>query len=162
MDKGEFFEQCLSKKAESLQNSIEDEKFLTVYEMFISELVVELFRQLSENSPFDHMKDNFVPYEINKRRKSKSLLPVTIDRTQLKMRSLKNAVTKTYNWLKSCDLMRQKVESSTNAQVNTPIVVKLWRYLYQTVKKSSNYFTSYNKTSNERIFYELTTNIKKK
>ena len=82
--------------------------------MYISELVIELFRQLRGNSPFDHMKDPFVPYEINKRRKSKSLLPVTIDRTQLKRRSLKNAVIKTYNWLKSYDLMPQKVESLTN------------------------------------------------
>ena len=47
----------------------------------------------------------------------KSLLPVTIDRTQLKRRSLKNAVIKTYNWLKSCDLMPEKVESLTNAQL---------------------------------------------
>ena len=67
--------------------------------MYISELVVELFRQLRRNSPFDHMKNHFVPYEINKLRKSKGLLPVTIDRTQLKRRSLKNAVIKTYNWL---------------------------------------------------------------
>ena len=105
------------KKSESLQNIIEDKKFPTVYEMYISELVIELFRQLRGISPFDHMKVHFVPYEINKRRKSKSLLPVTIDRTQLKRRSLKNAVIKTYNWLKSCDLMPQKVETLTNAQV---------------------------------------------
>ena len=118
MHKGELFEQCFSKKkSESLQNIIEDKNFLTVYEMYISELVIELFRQLRGNSPFDHMKDHFVPYEINKRRKSKSLLPVTIDRTQLKRRSLKNAVIKTYNWLKSCDLMPEKVESLTNTQV---------------------------------------------
>ena len=81
--------------------------------MYISELVIELFRQLRGNSPFDHMKDHFVPYEINKRRKSKSLLPITIDRTQLKRRSLNNAVIKTYN----CDLMPEKVESLTNTQV---------------------------------------------
>ena len=96
-------------------------KFSTVYEMYISELVVELFRQLRGNSSFDYMKDHFVPFEINKRRKSKSLLPVTIDRKQLKRRSLKNANIKTYNWLrvKSSDLMPQKVESLTNAQVKT-------------------------------------------
>ena len=57
--------------------------------MYISEIIVELFRQLRGNSPFGHMKDHFVPYEINKRRKSKFLLPVTIDRTQLKKRCLK-------------------------------------------------------------------------
>ena len=87
--------------------------------MYISEVVVELFRKLRGNSPFDNMKDHFVPYEINKRRKSKSLLPVTIDRTRLKRRSPKNAVIKTYNWLKSCHLMPQKVESFTNAQVKS-------------------------------------------
>ena len=65
------------------------------------------------------MKDRFVPYEINKRRKSKSLLPVTIDRTQMKRRSLRYAVIKTCNWLKSRDLMPQKVESLTNAQVKS-------------------------------------------
>ena len=85
--------------------------------MYISELVIEFFKHVRGNSLFDHMKDHFVPYEINKRRKSKSLPPVTIDRTQLKRRSLKNSVIKTYNWLKSCDLMPQKVESLTNAQV---------------------------------------------
>ena len=87
--------------------------------MYISELVEKLFRKLRANSPFDHMKDHFVPYEINKRRKSKSLLPATIDRTQLKRPSPKNAVIKTYNWLKSCHLMPQKVESLTNEQVKS-------------------------------------------
>ena len=63
--------------------------------MYISELVVERFRQLRRNSPFDHVKEHF---EINQRqKKSKGLLPVIIDRTQLKRRSLKNAITKTYN-----------------------------------------------------------------
>ena len=89
--------------------------------MYISELVVELFRQLRGNSPFDHVKDHFVPYEINKRRKSKSLLPVTIDRTQLKRRSLKSAIIKTYNWLKSCDLIPQNFESLTNVQMKSHI-----------------------------------------
>ena len=84
MHKIELFEQCFSKESESLQNIIEDKKILTVYQMCRSELVIELFRQLRRNSAFDHMVDRFVPYEINKRRKSKSLLPVTIDRTQLK------------------------------------------------------------------------------
>ena len=86
-----------------------------------SELVVERFRQLRENSPFDHLKDPLVPYEINKRRKSKKLLPVTIDRKQLKGRSFKIFVIKTYNCLKSCDLMPQNVESLTNAQVKSQI-----------------------------------------
>ena len=87
--------------------------------MYISELVVELFRKLIGNSPFDHMKDHFVPYENNKRRKSKCSPPVTIDKTQPKRRSLKNAVIKTYNWLKSCHLMPQKVESFTDTQVKS-------------------------------------------
>ena len=59
------------KKSESLKNIIAGIKFLTVHEMYISEVVVELFRQLRGDSPFDHMKDHFVPYEINNRRKSK-------------------------------------------------------------------------------------------
>ena len=119
MHKRELFEICFSKKSESLQNIIADKKFLTVNEMYISELVVELFRQLRGNSPFDHMKDCFVPYEINKHRKTKSLLPITTDITQLKRRSLRNAVIKTYNWLKPCDLIPQKVESLTNAQMKS-------------------------------------------
>ena len=107
------------KKSESLQNIIKDKKFLTVHEIYISELVIELFRQLRRISPFGHMEDHFVPYEVNKRRKTKNLLPVTIDRTQLKKRCLENDVIKTYNWLNSCDLMPQKVESLTNEQVKT-------------------------------------------
>ena len=71
MHKGELLEQYFSKKkSECLQNIIADKQFLTLYEMYISELVVKLFRQLRGNSPFDHVKDHFVPYEINKRRKS--------------------------------------------------------------------------------------------
>ena len=73
--------------------------------MYILELVVELFRQLKGNSPFDHINYHFVPYEDNKRRKSKCSPPVTLDRTQLKRRSLKTAVIKTYNWLKSCHVI---------------------------------------------------------
>ena len=64
-----IFRALFFRKNPNLQNIIADKKFLTVYEMYISELVVELFRQLRGNSPFDHMKDHFVPYEINKRRK---------------------------------------------------------------------------------------------
>ena len=52
--------------------------------MYISKLVVDRLRQMRGTSPFDHIKDHFVPNEIRKRRKSKRLLPVTIDRTQLK------------------------------------------------------------------------------
>ena len=63
MHKGELFEQCFSEQNLNLQNVIEDKKFLTVYEMYISELVIELIRQLRGISPFDHMKDHFVPYE---------------------------------------------------------------------------------------------------
>ena len=80
MHKGELLEQCFSKKSESFQNNIADKKFLTVYEMYISELFAELFRQLRKNSPFDHVKDHFVPYEINKRRKSKSLFTTSNNR----------------------------------------------------------------------------------
>ena len=87
--------------------------------MFISEILVERFRELKENSQFDHLKDQFVPYEINQRGKLKSLLPVTINRTQPKKRSLNNAVMKTYNWFKSCDLIPRNVESLTKAQVKS-------------------------------------------
>ena len=44
------------KKSEMLLKIIADKNFLTVYEMYISELIVELIRQLRENSPFDLMR----------------------------------------------------------------------------------------------------------
>ena len=61
MHKGELFEQCFSKKSESLQNIIEDKKFLTVHEMYMSELVVELFKHLRGISPFDHNEESVCP-----------------------------------------------------------------------------------------------------
>ena len=119
INKEENFEQYFSKKAGYLQKIIADKEFLTVHEMFISELLVERFKQLKGNSKFDHVKDHFVPYEINQRGKSKSLLPVTIDRTQPERRFLNNAVIKTYNWFKSCDLIPLNVESLTKTQVKS-------------------------------------------
>ena len=62
--KEKYSSNVFQKKSESLQNIIKDKKFLTVYEKYISELVIELFRQLRRKSPFDHMEDHFVPYEI--------------------------------------------------------------------------------------------------
>ena len=54
--KGEIFEQFFSKKSDYLQNNIADKIFLTVYEMYKSELVVNV----------DQVKDHFVPFEISK------------------------------------------------------------------------------------------------
>ena len=53
--------------------------------MFLSKFIVELFAQLVRKLLFDNVKDHYVPYDVNKRRKFKSFLPVRIDRTQLKI-----------------------------------------------------------------------------
>ena len=97
------------KKSQYLQNIVFVKKFSRGYESDISELKVEL----RGNSPFDQVKDDlFVPYEYYKLRKLLNVIPVTIDGTQRKRRSLKKNIFKTNNWLKSCDLIPRMLNFS--------------------------------------------------
>ena len=70
-----------------------------------------------EKSSFDHVKSLFIPPEITKHWKTRNSLPITIDRTQLKSRSLKNCIIKTYNWVRSYDLIPQNIVSLSDGKL---------------------------------------------
>ena len=78
------------KRWDSLQNIYERHNFLTVHELYVVELVRELFRQLRGKSPFDFVSGNYIPADVNTRRKAKGLLTISYARTILQRCSLKN------------------------------------------------------------------------
>ena len=107
------------KQTDSLQNVYALHNILTIHETYIVELVCELFRQLRGNSPFDFVAGSFIPPDINTRRRKRGLLTITYSRTETKRRSLKNSIVKTYNWLKTLDLIPSNIRNlSENATKN--------------------------------------------
>ena len=107
------------KQTDSLENVYASHNILTIHETYIAELVCELFRQLRGNSPFDFVAGSFIPPDINTRRRKRGLLKITFSRTETKRRSLKNSIVKTYNWLKTLDLIPSNIKNlSENATKN--------------------------------------------
>ena len=57
-------------RCDSLQNIYERHNIITVHELYVVELVRELFRQLRGMSPFDFVSGNDIPAHVNTRRKA--------------------------------------------------------------------------------------------
>ena len=73
-------------------------------ELYITEVVNEVLKQLKSNSPCAYLSTN-VNYDYNMRRKAKCLLQTTTHRIVMQEKSLKNALNKCYNWLKANGLI---------------------------------------------------------
>ena len=109
------------KRCDSLQNIYERHNILTVHELYVVELVRELFRQLRGKSPFDFVSGNYIPADVNTRRKAKGLLAITYSRTILQRRSLKNTIVRTYNWLRTLDLIPNNLKTLSELSVKSLI-----------------------------------------
>ena len=83
------------------------------------------------------------------------MLPGTVDRTQLKRRSLKNA------GLTSYDLIPQNAELLRKAQVKTHLC-QIIEVVLQNNKELFEFFKCHFETKTERNVYSLTTSINKK
>ena len=86
-----------------------------IYELYIIEVVIEVFKQLKSNSPCAYLSTN-INYDYNTRRKAKGLLPATTHRTVMQEKSLKNALNKCYNWLKANDLIPSNLMKQSDEQ----------------------------------------------
>ena len=109
------------KRCDSLQNIYERHNILTVHELYVVELVRELFRQLRGKSPFDFVSGNYIPADVNTRRKAKGLLAITYSRTILQRRSLKNTIVRTNNWLRTLDLTPNNLKTLSELSVKSLI-----------------------------------------
>ena len=107
------------KQTESRQNVYGKRQILTIHEMCVLELTCELIWQLKDKSHFDFVTGNFIPGDRNTRRRQRSLLKLTYNRTSLKRRSLGNSIVRTYNWLMMLVLIPQNMKILTeNATKN--------------------------------------------
>ena len=71
------------KRCDYLQNIYKRHNILTVYELYVVELGRELFRHLRGKLPFDFVSGNYIPADVNTRRKAKGLSTITYFRTIL-------------------------------------------------------------------------------
>ena len=94
------------RKFDSLENVLADNKILTVFELFMVEILKELFRQLKSESPriLLQINQNSDP-KFQTRWNKRNLYTPTYSRTVTNSKSLTNCLQKAYNWLKNLDLV---------------------------------------------------------
>ena len=106
------------RKWDTLQDIYTKHKFLNIYEMFIAEVVKEVFKQLRFESPRVYLNNTLATHDYNTRRKQRGLLPSTHNRLVLKQRSLTNVLRKAYNWLLLLNLIPPDLRNIAAEQIN--------------------------------------------
>ena len=106
------------KKFESIANILLENKVLTVYELYMEELVKELFKELRHETPVKYLVEiNAQSNKPSTRWKEKGLLCSNYCRTVVKRKSIENTLRKVYNWLKWIDLLPENIISFSRAQL---------------------------------------------
>ena len=83
-----------------------DNKVLTVFELFLVEILEELFRQLKCESPRTLLQPNENPYpNYQTRLRKKNMFTPVYSRTVTNKKSLTNCLGKAHNWLLNLDLV---------------------------------------------------------
>ena len=106
------------KRFESIANLLSENKVLTVFELYMEELVKELFKQLRNET-----RQKFFPEKIVEKNNSttrwgqKGLFCSTYCRTALERKSLENTLRKAFNWLKWMDLIPGNFECFSKVQL---------------------------------------------
>ena len=100
------------KKYEYLGLTLIDNKIHTVYELYVIELVKELFKQIRSESPLQFV----VPQSLTVTKKQtiwslRGLFPPPISKTTKNKKSLANLLKKTYNWLKQLKQLPEKFKT---------------------------------------------------
>ena len=112
--RGIFFK----KKYDSISNILRRNGVLTVFELYIVEVMKELFRQLQSKSP-NLLLSNIEATtndKIERRSKQKNLLPLTWSRTIVKQKCLTNVLIKCHNWLKQFNLLPEDLATMSKTQ----------------------------------------------
>ena len=81
----------------------------------------DFFMQFRGESSFDFVSGNNNPAGGNTRRKPKGLLAVAYSRTILQRRSLKYTIVRTYNWLRTLDLIPSNSETMSKSSIKSAI-----------------------------------------
>ena len=98
-------------------NVLADHKILNVFELFVVEVIQELFKQIRKESSLELSLTFTTCKTINTRRKVKGLLDVPYSRTTVKRKSLSNTMIKAYNWLLDFDLIPENLDVLTKNQI---------------------------------------------
>ena len=94
------------QRTDSLSEIFTKEGVLTVFELFLVELIKELFKQIRLESPSQLLNLGSMPENIHLTRfRRKQLLPSIYCRTTLKRKSLTNSLRIAHNWLMELKLI---------------------------------------------------------
>ena len=102
---------------DSITDILREKGILTVYELYLAELLKELFRQLRSEVPNTYLPETLESNSTNTRGKTKGLLPSIYSRTLTKKKSLANGLRKAYNWLIELKLLPTNLKNMTRPQV---------------------------------------------
>ena len=117
----------------------ETEAVLTVFELFLVELIKELFKQIRLESPSQLLKLGNKPENIHVTRfRRNQLLPSLYSRTTLKRKSLTNSVRIAHNWFMELKLIPMNLKDLPAITVKTYIVT--WTKLYIHYSASASFF----------------------
>ena len=105
------------KKMNSITDVLREKGILTVYELYLAELLKELFRQLRSEAPNTYLPETLESNSTNTRGKTKRLLPSIYSVTLTKKKSLANGLRKAYNWLTELKLLPTNLKTMTRPQV---------------------------------------------
>ena len=106
---------------------------LTVHELHIKEVMSELLiKQVRGNFPFNFL-ESFFPKDVNTRRKEVCLLPAIYARTMFRQRSLKVSILKTYNWIKSVNLLPQELKNLSARVLSKHLHMISHNYIFKNI-----------------------------
>ena len=110
------------KNFETLSDILEVNNLYTVFELYIVEVLKELFKELRGESPMRLLQPN-EPSEqcIRTRRASKGLFRPTYNRTVASRKSLSSSLKKSYNWLTEMNLLPSNLRELSQFQVKKPV-----------------------------------------
>ena len=105
------------KKIDSMVNVLADHKILNVFELFMVEVIRELFKQKRKESFLELSLTFTTGKSINTRRTGKGLLDVPYSRTIGKRKLLSNTMIRAYNWLLDFDKFPENLRDLTKNQI---------------------------------------------
>ena len=109
------------KKFDSMVNVLADNKILNVFELFMVEVIQELFKQIRKESSLELSLTFTTGKSISTRRAVKGFLDVPCSRTIVKRKSLSNTMIRAYNWLLDFDLIPENLGDLTKNQIKVYI-----------------------------------------
>ena len=131
------------RKFDSLNNIWYEHKIQTVFEMYISELIKEMFKQIRLESPVQF----FTPYACKEshlptRGSSRNNSPSKYYRTVVKRKCLENSFRKIYNYLLNLDLIPQNLLKMTKSEMKSYVDIVSLLYVRDNREVFSLFFLS--------------------